>query len=115
MIDHIFVKLNNRTLVPINRIINVDLSELVSETVIVTLDDGSIEHVIGFFALELIWLLKPSLLEGNTDVKWSKHMWWFHNIFAHPIMQVLAWLRLYKQAIWLHDITVPKPIGLKKN
>jgi hypothetical protein len=114
MIDHVFVKINNRTLVPITDIINVDISELMSETVVVTLKDGSIEHVIGFFALELIWLLKPSLLEGNTGVKWNKHMWVIHNIIAHPLMQILAWFKLYEQAIWVHDITVPKPIGLRR-
>lgn len=113
MIDHIFVKINNRKLVPVSHIINVDISELLSETVVVTLKDGSIEHVIGFFALELIWLLKPSVLEGNPSVKWDKNMWVIHNMVAHPLMQILAWCKLYKQAIWIHDITVPKPIGIR--
>lgn len=114
MIDHVFVKINNRTLVPISDIVEVDISELMSETVVVKLKDGSTEHVLGFFALELIWLLKPSLLEGNTGVRWNKHMWVIHNLFAHPLMQVLAFLGLYEQAIWIHDITVPKPVAFKK-
>ena len=114
MIDHVFVKLNNQTLVPISDIVKVDISDLVSETIIVHLKDGSNEHVIGFFALELIWMLKPSLLEGNLTVKWNKHMWAIHNIIAHPLMQILSWFRLYEQAIWIHDITVPKPIKFKQ-
>jgi hypothetical protein len=43
----------------------------------------------------------------------KEHMWAIHNLFAHPLMQILAWFRLYKQAIWIHNITVPKPRGFK--
>jgi hypothetical protein len=67
----------------------------------------------GFAALELVWLFKPSALEGNNKIKWHKHVWAVHNLIAHPLMQILAWFKLYKQAIWIHDVTVPKPIGYK--
>lgn len=65
--------------------------------------------VSGFFATELMWLLKPSSLEGRR-FNWTKHSWSIHNLIAHPIMQILAYMRCYKTAMWLHDVTVPKPI-----
>lgn len=108
-----FVNLNDQ-LTLVWRIAKVDYSSIASETVIVYLDDDSVHHVTGFAAIELVWLLKPSALEGNNNIKWKKHTWAFHNLFAHPIMQILSWCRLYRLAIWLHDVTVPKPIGFKK-
>ncbi len=106
-VGHDILKLDN--------IQTINHSRLISETIEVTLIDGSVVEVTGFAALELIWLIKPSVLEGNPDIKWKKHMWAFHNLFAHPVMQLLAWCKLYKRAIWLHDITVPKPIGYKND
>lgn len=103
------------TLIPVTDIRKVEYSRLASETVTVTLIDGTVTDVTGFQALELIWLLKPSALEGNNNIKWKKHMWAIHNLIAHPLMQLLAWCRLYKQAIQIHDDTVPKPIGYKND
>lgn len=91
----------------------VDYSDITSDGVVVTLVNGEIYNVTGFPALELVWMFRPSALEGDNRIKWKKHAWWVHNIFAHPIMQLLAWCHLYKQAIWIHDVTVPKPIGFK--
>ena len=70
--------------------------------------DGGIDVVTGFAAIELLWLVKPSVLEGKWR-NWRKHTWVIHNLFAHPLMQILAFMRLYKWAIWVHDVTVPKP------
>lgn len=64
-------------------------------------------------ALELIMQLKPSMFEGKRLV-WPKFMWFIHNIFGHPLTQILALLKLYKLAFWIHDVTVPKPLGKKK-
>jgi hypothetical protein len=32
-------------------------------------------------------------------------------MIAHPLMQILALVRAYKWAMWIHDVTVPKPTG----
>lgn len=35
--------------------------------------------------------------------------WWFiHNMFAHPMSEILYWLWLENWGNWLHDATVPK-------
>lgn len=107
-----FVNINSQ-IVKLNDIKKIDLSLLKTETIIVTMEDGEQHSVDGFAALELIYLLKPSILEGNPDIRFKKHMWAIHNIIAHPLMQILAWLKLYVQAIWIHDVTVPKPKGFK--
>ena len=70
----------------------------------------TIDTCTGFFAVELIWALKPGAFEGKR-LKWRKGAWAFHNIVGHPGMQILAFLGLYKQAMWVHDKTVPKPMG----
>lgn len=100
-------------LVPTSEIAKVDISKLVTETVLVLLKNGTIHTVTGFAALELVWCFKPSALEGNNRVKWKKNMWVIHNIFAHPLMQMLSWFGAIKWAIWIHDATVPKPKGYK--
>lgn len=66
------------------------------------------ETVHDFAALELVWTLKPSALEGKR-FRWYKHAWAFHNLIAHPVMQLLAWCGLYTQAMWVHDATTPRP------
>lgn len=109
-----FVKLNNR-MVDISRITDVTISEIKTETIFVELDDNTIHEISGFAAVELIWLLKPSALEGNRNIKWKKHTWAIHNLIAHPVMQILAWCKLYKWAIYVHDITVPKPIDIRRS
>lgn len=68
--------------------------------------------VTGFASLELIWRLKPGVLEGKR-FRWAKNGWIFHNMVAHPVMQILAFVKCYKAAMWVHDITVPRPIGFK--
>lgn len=107
-----FIKIDYN-LININDIKVINLSLLNSETIIVTLFDNTEYEVHGFPALELVWILKPSCLEGNPNIKFKKHMWSIHNLIAHPLMQILAYLKLYRWAIWIHDVTVPKPIGIK--
>lgn len=107
-----FAKVNDQ-LIHFDEIKKVELSELMTETIIVYCKDGSEHTVTGFAALELVWLLKPSALEGKQYIKWKKHYWAIHNLLAHPIMQLLAFARLYKQAIFVHEVTVPKPVGYK--
>lgn len=108
-----FVKIND-LLVPENTIRSIDISNMTTETVQVILFDGTVHMVSGFDAILLVWYVKPSALEGRRDIKWKKHMWWVHNMIAHPLMQILAWLKMYPLAIWIHDVTVPKPIDIRR-
>jgi len=68
----------------------------------------TVETVRDFAALELVWTLKPSALEGKR-FKWYKHTWAFHNLIGHPLMQILAWCGLHRHAMWIHDATTPRP------
>lgn len=98
--------------VPIDRIEWVDLKDLESGQVHLHTQDRT--HTLeGTFAIEALMLLKPSALEGHR-LKWMKFAWVVHNMIGHPLMQLLALLRLYKAAIWVHDATVPHPIGFKQ-
>lgn len=65
----------------------------------------------GIAALELVWTLKPSALEGKR-LTWKKHGWIVHNLIAHPLMQIFALFGWYKLAMRIHDGTVPKPTGI---
>ena len=107
-----FVKLDN-SIINVNIIKSIDLTELNNQYICVTLNDNTTHIVSGFFALELIWQIKPSALEGNNFIKWKRHVWNIHNLFGHPLMQILAWFKSYTLAIWIHDVTIPKPIKFK--
>lgn len=100
-------------IVETSRIKCIDVSTLKSQTIRVTMVDDSTYNVDGFAAVELVWLLKPSAIEGLPYIKWNKHAWIIHNMVAHPLMQILAWFKLYKLAIAVHDKTVPKPVKYK--
>jgi hypothetical protein len=71
--------------------------------------NGDIETVEGAEALNVIMRLCPAVLEGMR-AKHIKHSWAIHNLIAHPLMQILTWLHLTKLALWVHDVTIPKPI-----
>ena len=80
--------------------------------VIVKLTDGLEIEVNGLDAIEVAMLLKPSVMESKR-LKWIKFSWMVHNIVGHPVMQLCALFGAYKLAFWVHDSTVPKPIGRK--
>ena len=66
----------------------------------------------GFDAIETVMVFKPSALEGRR-LKWDKNAWAFHNLIAHPIVQILAWMGFKRQAVRFHDWTTPTPRGFK--
>jgi hypothetical protein len=98
---------------PIQELAFLDYSRV--EELIVTgeLTSGKTFIATDIHAIELIMAVKPSVLEGRK-LKWARHVWSFHNLVAHPLMQILAFLRFYNAAFWLHDVTVPKPTGKKE-
>lgn len=85
------------------------------EELIVTgqLKSGVTFTATNIFAIDLIMSVKPSVLEGRK-LKWARHVWSFHNLVAHPVMQILAFMRFYNAAFWVHDVTVPRPSGKKE-
>lgn len=105
-----FIKAQSK-LIPIESVLLVDIDKIEEGLVIVTTKEGSFEcH--GFDAIEAVMLLKPSALEGKR-LRWERNAWAFHNIVAHPIVQILAWLGFKKQAVQFHDYTTPKPRDFK--
>jgi len=40
-----------------------------------------------------------------TDIIWA-----IHNLFAHPVGEILYWLGLENWGNWLHDATIPNHI-----
>ena len=67
----------------------------------------------GFNALMTVYALTPTWLEGKSYIKWKGNSWVVHNLVAHPLMQLLAFCKCYKLAMYVHDSTVPKPTGFK--
>lgn len=91
----------------------IDCSKIEELEVEITLKNGHKIIAQDIHALELVMQTRPSMLEGRR-LMWPKFVWMFHNIVAHPLTQILALFKLYKLAFWIHDVTVPKPLG-KKN
>ena len=104
-----FFRAGSDRILPISGIRSVDTGRLLQCEVAVRHDAGDF-LVTGTDAIELIYLIKPSALEG-CRLRWIKNAWVLHNMVGHPGMQILAWLGKPKWGIWLHDITTPRPQG----
>jgi len=100
-----------KIIVPFHSILSADCSELEQLKVTVYLNDGTVYHALNIDAVELMMQLKPSVVEGHR-LSYGKFDWFLHNIFGHPIMQLLSLVGMYKLAFWFHDVTVPKPKGV---
>lgn len=95
-----------------DEIADMDCSRLEELYVIITLKNGKQIIAEDIHALELVMQVKPSMFEGRR-LAWPKFVWFIHNVFAHPLTQIFALLKWYKLAFWIHDVTVPKPLGKK--
>lgn len=99
-------------IVPVTAVERADLGRL--EEGIVRLRVDGVDHELrDFDAFEAVMLLHPAALEGRR-LRWPKHAWAFHNLVAHPLMQMLVWLGFRRAGLWLHDATVPKPVGVRR-
>lgn len=99
-------------LIQIRVIERANISAIENGVVEIIYDGGKKVRAEGFDALEAVMMLNPSALEGRR-LRWIKNAWAMHNLVAHPLMQILIWIGLRRQAMWLHDITVPRPQGQK--
>lgn len=106
--DHIVM--TDNSIIRLERITGLDLCEFEKYGHIwIWGGDISQSIVSGFKAQELIWLMKPGYLEGLSKIKYHKYAWAIHNLIAHPLLQLLAFVGLTKWGMWIHDQTVPKP------
>lgn len=96
-------------LIPFRDIKEIDMADLDDQSVVITTYLGDQYVAQGFDAIEALYALKPSSMEGRRGLRWAPHAWAFHNLVGHPVTQLLAWVGLKKHAIWFHDITTPKP------
>jgi hypothetical protein len=99
-----------------NKIVNTDIiacitcDDYVEHNLIhVHYKNSEMESVKAMEAANLIMALCPAVLDGMR-AKHVKHSWAIHNLFAHPLMQILMWLGLTRWAMWVHDSTVPEPL-----
>lgn len=99
-------------MLPVRDIDSVDISRI-EQGVVTVVTRGQRYDAHDFDAFEIVMLLQPSALEGRR-LKWAKNAWAFHNLVAHPMMQIMVWLGFKKAAIRLHDATVPKPLGARQ-
>lgn len=106
-----FIKASGE-LLRLSDISRVDMREITQGYVDIFTADGQKRRAHDFDAFEIVMLLHPAAVEG-TRLRWAKNAWAFHNLVAHPLMQLMVWLGFKRAAIRLHDVTVPKPLGLR--
>lgn len=97
-------------LIPVGAIESVELHAVEHSIVDVFYDGGKRARAEGVDAMHIVMLLHPGSVEG-LHLRWHRHAWAMHNLIAHPLMQVCAWLRLSRLGLWIHDTTVPRPVG----
>ena len=107
-----FVTLHD-SLIPVDNITHVDISDLDNDHVVVVTHHGEY-HAYGFDAIEVVLAVKPSAVEGRRNIRFKKGAWAFHNIVGHPLMQILVWIGFTKAAISVHDLTTPTARQLKR-
>ena len=98
------------SVVNVDLISRIDFSNIEDLHIKVYMKDSRFIDVVGIQVIDILMAIKPSAFESRR-MRWYRHIWSFHNLVGHPLMQVLAYLKYYKAAIWVHDITVPKPLG----
>jgi len=107
-----FIKAGD-VIIPIAAVERVDISRIEQTGAVeIIYSGGQSMTAHDFDAFEAVMLLHPAALEGRR-LRWVKNAWAFHNLVAHPLMQVMVWLGFKRAAIRLHDMTVPKPLGLR--
>jgi hypothetical protein len=106
-----FIKAGD-TLIPLQDVESVDIGNIAQGSLRVTYGGGKTAEARDFDAFEIVMLLHPAALEGRR-LRWEKNAWALHNLVAHPLMQLMVWLGFRRQAIRLHDATVPRPVGLR--
>lgn len=95
-----------------SEIASVDLSGLEALEIVVWRASGEGSTLRGQAALDFVMRNCPSAVEGRR-LRFARHAWAFHNLVAHPAMQVLTWLGRRDLGLRVHDATVPRPAGAR--
>jgi hypothetical protein len=106
-----FIKIGS-TIYNLDTVASIDASDIEHLRLTLIFLSGKMVVVEGLEAIEVIMTVKPSFFEGKR-LKFPKRMWIMHNLVAHPLMQVLSLVGLRRQGLWLHEITIPRPTGIK--
>lgn len=110
-----FIK-TDTAIIAVSDISSIDCARIEELVVIVITKQGLSYEATNLNAIELVLQTRPAALEGKRIKGWkaAKFAWANHNLFAHPIMQILAFFSLYKWAFWVHDASVPKAYHKKE-
>lgn len=100
-------------LLPFADVARLDIRLLERGIVTIAMKDGTAHEARGFDAIECVMAVKPSAIEG-LRLRWRPHAWAFHNIVAHPLVQILAWCGWKRAAVRFHDWTTPVPRGFRE-
>lgn len=106
-----FIRVGAR-LVSAAAVTSVDTERLEDLVVTVRHADG-VDVATGSDAIDVVMALRPSALEGRR-LRFARRAWAVHNLIGHPLMQALAWIGRRDLALWIHDATVPRPLGARK-
>jgi hypothetical protein len=105
-----FVQIGSHSVVHTDEINWIDIRKIEDLVIVVHHSDHQQAIISGIQAIDLLMTIKPSVLESRR-LRWYRHAWAIHNLVGHPLMQVLAFLKQYKLAMRVHDMTVPRPLG----
>lgn len=72
-------------------------------------NSGEWSTLIAQEAVDLVMRVGPHILEGNPSFKFAKNAWVFHNLIAHPLMQLCSFLGMTALGLRIHDATIPRP------
>ena len=106
-----FVKVAGHA-ISLSEIAQVDGTDIEQLCVRLYLNNGNMVEARDIEALDIVMQVKPSLVEGKR-LKFAKHAWVIHNFVGHPLMQILAFFKMYSWAFYVHEATVPRPLGKK--
>lgn len=90
----------------------IDVTDLEQGLIIVWDYDGGCRLLRGIPAVDFVFHACPRILEGKR-FSWPKRAWAFHNLVAHPVMQLLAFVGLGALGVRVHDLSIPRPKGLR--
>lgn len=106
----LFIKINDNVIIHKNEISWIDTKRFENLIIVVHYKNRNSAIVTGLRAIDVIMATAPSAFEGRR-FSWAKKRWILHNLIGHPLMQVLAFFKKYELAMWVHDVTVPRPDG----
>lgn len=98
----------DKNIINVNNICKIEYYLDAENFILLTLQNGDKEKVIGHAAIDIIMRVCPSYLEGKK-FKYIKNSWVIHNMIGHPLMQIFSWFKLKDLAIKIHDLTIPVP------